>query len=234
MLEIKWILCLVLCGAFVVSLLGCQKADQTETADSPDGLFAWLGGESETQRREKLLATLTSSDADLRRQGVKLLADGVSADWDATPRILRMMVMGDQNEYVRAAALEALVQLDQTDVVAELLSKAARDLSPIMRSQCVAAALAVDDQTAVSVLTEMVSNDPDAVVRTEAAAALGQYREHGAITALLEAMGDDEFSVCYTARQSLTQLVGRDLGDDPQAWRTWLFAGEDRLAVPAQ
>lgn len=187
---------------------------------------------NETQRREQLLEQLTSPDADLRREGAAMLGEEPSASWEATPGLLRMMVLGDMNEQVRATALQMLVQMKQAEVLGPLLPQAARDRSALVRCQCIAGAGLVTDEVAIEVLTRLLREDRDADIRRQAAEALLGYRQQAAISALLDALNDEEFSVSYTARHALAELVGRDLGDDEQEWRRWLYAGEDPLAAP--
>lgn len=244
--RLPYVLAAALLTAAIIGLPGCQTADQgesgTTTAEIPpaaqNDALQWivgkLLGDSQEQRRQQLLESLTSPDADIRREGAALLGTAPSAHWEATPEILRMMALGDQNEHVRATALRTLAKVGTPDTLATVLSKAASDPSALVRSECVAVTTNVENDVAVATLTSILAYDSDAEVRRAAATALANHRQRRAINALLAALSDDEFKVSYAARRSLKQLSGQDLGDDPDAWRSWLFAESDPLAVPAQ
>jgi HEAT repeat protein len=236
-----YILATAILAAVAIAPPGCQKQDQHQPAPTPttqEGPLEWIAGkllgDTQEQRRQQLLTSLTSPDADIRRQGAMLLGTKPSADWETTPEILRMMTLGDKNEHVQATALRTLAKVGTSDVLATTIAKAASNPSAIVRAECIAVTTYVESNVAVATLTSMLAYDSDAEIRRAAAAALANYRERQAINALLTALSDDEFKVSYAARRSLKQLTGRDLGDDPDAWRSWLFAGADPLAAPTQ
>jgi len=254
MARLPHILSIVLLTVIIAGPLGCQTAGppdkavakappDTSTSDTPvqddqTDLLQWLVtkllGNTAEQRRQELLESLTSPDADIRREGAALLGTEPSAHWETTPEILRMMALGDINEHVRATALHTLAKVGPPDALTMVLAKAAGDPSALVRAECVAATCHVPDEPAVAILTGLLDRDPEPDVRRVAAAALANHREQQAINTLVAALADDDFGVCHTARQSLKQLTGRDLGDDPDAWRQWLFADADPLSVPAQ
>ena len=112
----------------------------------------------------------------------------------------------DQDSIVQLVAREALVRLNQPELVQPFLT-AARDFSPAVRGAAmgILGRLKVKDPTALSALTLGLS-DPDASVRSFAAGALGDLGATSAITALVDALSDRDPYVRNFAADSLGRL----------------------------
>src|SRR5439155_6256035 len=112
----------------------------------------------------------------------------------------------DQDSIVQLVAREALVRLDQPELVQPFLT-AARDFSPAVRGAAIGILdrLKVKDPTALSALMLGLS-DPDASVRSFAAGALGDLGATSAITALVDALSDRDPYVRNFASDRLGRL----------------------------
>jgi len=207
----------------LVEGLGCQMPASQERSPIVE-LLAKLMPESPTERRQKLLDNLSSIDADLRRQGVKQLGQAEAATWEATPKILRIMALGDESAQVRTAALAVLGQIADTETLLAVAQKTAQDQHVMVRRETVAVLGQVQSDGSLTILRDRLEEDSDPEVRAAAAGALGAYHDIRAVRALLEGLADDEFAVSYRAQESLHRLTGKDFGYDRSAWESWLYS----------
>lgn len=213
----------MLCG--LAGLMGCASAPSTpaeqETESPAITLIRKLLPESPQQKRQKLMERLASSDADQRREGVLMLGDKESSQWDVTPRILSIMAQGDPNPQVRTAAVGVLSQLDRPEELMTTLAATARDDSPQVRRETLRALTHLDNPEVSAILRERLKKDPEATLRSEAAKQLKRFSQEEVVPALITALSDTEFSVLYEARHSLIAITGEDFGYDAGAWRDY-------------
>jgi len=213
-----------------VLLAGPGCAIQPKPGDPANPLAALLARllpKSTAAKRQELLNKLSSPDADLRRQGVVLLGQDKSADPDVAGKILTILAAGDVDPQVRAAAVEVHTRLNpDSPNLPELLAKAARDASPLVREEAIRALARRGDPDSLTLLAAILGQDPQENLRAAAAVALANYRSAKAIQSLINALDDEAFHVVYRARQSLQTLSGRDLGYDPAAWQDFLAAAD--------
>ena len=205
---------------------GCRIATSNEQSPVA-ALIAKLLPDQPKVRRQKLLDSLSSPDADTRREGVLQLGRGEAAGWNATPNILSIMALGDQDAQVRAAAVRVLAHISDGPIVFETARKAAKDDSEMVRLASIAVLSHSSGEPELKTLLERLSQDQVGEVRAAAAAALGTYNDRRALRGLLNALEDAQFAVAYRARQSLNRLTGEDMGYDKQAWRQWLYTNND-------
>ena len=210
---------------------GCSSY-QTEDDGNPIAkLIQKLLPEDPAQKRQRLLQNLSSPDADLRREGVLMLGAGESADWDVTMEILALMSKGDTEPQVRAAAVQVHAKLDQSEKLSDVLTRAARDRSPLVRRECIGALRTRNDEESLEVLLNLLAHDPEGSLRAEAAVALANYRYRKAVLSLAAALDDDEFAVLYRSRQSLGKLTGKDFLYDRSDWEDWIYSPDDPLVL---
>jgi len=200
---------------------GCQRP-ASDGQNPVTSLIIKLLPQNEQQKRQELIDKLSSSDPDLRREGVEELGRGESADWKVTPKMLSIMAQGDPDDLVRATALRVLAKIDQEEYLAKVLEAAVKDRSPLVRMESVKILATRNDDKSLSYLVVMLNDDTDVQVKTAAAGGLGNYQDQRAIRSLIGALDSKEFALCFRARQSLTALTGKDLGYNSQAWLDWL------------
>jgi len=215
----------------VIIVGGCQNV-QVENDGSPLAkLIQKMLPEDPTQKRQRLLQNLSSPDADLRREGVLMLGEGEPASWDVTREILALMSKGDTEPQVRAAAVQVHSKLDQSETLSEVLNRAARDRSPLVRRECIEALRDRNDEESMEVLLSLLAHDPEGSLRAEAAVALAHYRYRKAVLGLAAALDDDEFAVLYRSRQSLGKLTGKDFEYDRSEWENWIYSADDPFTL---
>jgi len=228
----KYRIAIVLNLLLLLGIVGGCKSLQFKDDESP--IAKWIQKllpENPTQKRQRLLQNLSSPDADLRREGVLMLGAGESADWDVTREILALMSKGDAEPQVRAAAVQVHARLDQSETLSDVLTRAARDRSPLVRRECIKALQHRNDEESLEVLLNLLAHDPEGSLRAEAAVALANYRYRKAVLSLAAALDDDEFAVLYRSRQSLQKLTGKDFQYDRPEWEDWIYSAEDPFVL---
>ena len=183
--------------------------------------------------REALYASLTSDDADLRREGVLALGKGKWPNAPTTPELLGVFAMEDPDPLVRATAVQSLAKLHGHPKMGEILQAVSQDDSALVRWEGVKALGAHAGSESLTILLDRVASDADASVRAEAAGMLVAYRDLRGLRVLVQGMDDDSFQVSYRARQSLRKLTGKDFEYDVLAWQSWLATAEEPFATLA-
>lgn len=210
---------------------GCQSIQVEDDSGPVAKLIQKLLPEDPSQKQQRLLNNLSSPDADLRREGVLMLGEGEPAGWEVTLEILALMSKGDSEPQVRAAAVQVYSKLDQSETLCDVLTRAARDRSPLVRRECIEALRDRNDEESMDVLLGLLAHDPEDSLRAEAAVALANYRYRKAVLGLAAALDDDEFAVLYRSRQSLGKLTGKDFQYDRSEWENWIYSAEDPLTL---
>jgi len=202
--------------------IGC-RAPAGDRQNPIANIIIKLWPQNEQQRRQELIDKLSSSDADLRREGVEELGKGVPASWKVTPKMLSIMAQGDPDELVRATALRVLAKIDQQEeYLPKVMESSIKDRSGLVRLESAKILATHNDDNSLSNLIDMLNKDADTQVKIAAADGLGNYQDQRAIRSLIAALDSKEFALCFRARQSLTALTGKDLGYNSQAWLDWL------------
>jgi HEAT repeat protein len=210
---------------------GCTSFQAEDDGNPITKLIQKLLPEDPAQKRQRLLQNLSSPDADLRREGVLMLAEDEPSTWDVTLDILALMSKGDSEPQVRAAAVQVHSKLDQSETLSDVLPRAARDRSPLVRRECIKALRTRNDEESLEVLLNFLANDPEGSLRAEAAVALENYRYRKAVLGLAAALDDDEFAVIFRSRQSLLILTGKDFQYDRSEWEDWIYSAGDPFAL---
>jgi len=210
---------------------GCQSVEVEDDGSPLAKLIQKLLPEDPAQKQQRLMQNLSSPDADLRREGVLMLGEGEPAAWDATLEILALMSKGDTEPQVRAAAVQVHTKLDQSETLSDVLRRAARDRSPLVRREGIEALRDRNDEESMEVLLDLLAHDPEGSLRAEAAVALANYRFRKAVLGLAAALDDDEFAVLYRSRQSLGKLTGKDFQYDRSEWEDWIYSADDPFTL---
>ena len=127
---------------------------------------------------------------------------------------------------VAAVCATALANHGQAQDVRWITPLLNRD-EPFVRWQAATALQRLHHGDAVGPLIRTATGDEDADTRAAAARALGQYPRRDVFDTLVVALDDAASGVARAARESLTLLTGRDVGDDPRAWLDLAEAGSD-------
>jgi len=210
---------------------GCQSVEVEDDGSPLTKLIQKLLPENPAQKQQRLMQNLSSPDADLRREGVLMLGEGEPAAWEVTLEILALMSKGDSEPQVRAAAVQVHTKLDQSETLCDVLTRAARDRSPLVRRECIEALRDRNDEESMEVLLNLLAHDPEDSLRAEAAVALANYRYRKAVLGLAAALDDDEFAVLYRSRGSLGKLTGKDFQYDRSEWEDWIYSADDPFAL---
>ena len=210
---------------------GCQSAAVENDGNPLAKLIQKLLPEDPAQKQQRLMQNLSSPDADLRREGVLMLGEGEPATWEVTLEILALMSKGDTEPQVRAAAVQVHTKLDQSETLCDVLRRAARDRSPLVRRECTEALRDRNDEESMEVLLDLLAHDPEGSLRAEAAVALVNYRYRKAVLGLAAALDDDKFAVLYRSRGSLGKLTGKDFQYDRSEWEDWIYSADDPFVL---
>ena len=210
--------------SFWVWAIFCPCGCQTTGSDEQSPVVAMIAKliPDSQQQRKKLQQQLLSPDADLRRDGVYMLAKGDATDWPVTPKILSTMAKGDPDAQVRAVAVSVLAKIDDDSYLQEVLPIATKDSSSLVRMECVNILAGQTNDQGLEILLKMLRDDDDSNIRTHAAQALKNYRQQKALRALLAGLADEQFSVSYQSRDSLREITGKDFGYNQASWQNWL------------
>jgi len=227
MQEITKILRLALVFGLLTAAAGCTITE-TNTDDNPImGAILKLLPFDSTDKRIDMIEKISSEDADLRREGVKMLGQGEAPNWTTTHELLALIAENDPEPQVRATAIEVFADIDNHQEFAEVYRLAAADPSPIVRMACLRRLSRRNDNDTLNLMIDILKNDPERMIRTETAVLIGKYPSRKALDALIRALAeDDEFGVWYRSRESLKKITGRDFEYNHQAWRQW-FNSQD-------
>ncbi len=182
-------------------------------------------------------------DADKRRRAVDLISASPFGGEPPYVQSYRLLlgqtqqgetIAPDEDPTVRAAAVAALGRHgDVSDAL--LIVTFLNDANAFVRWQSAKALQKIHEPAVVVPLMDAMANDPDADVRQAAAAALGQYAQPRVFDALVGALSDVNFGVVEAALDSLRQLTGQPMDQDPAGWLAWaesnrgsLFADQER------
>ncbi|MCP4707486.1 MAG: hypothetical protein GY869_02580 [Planctomycetes bacterium] len=201
---------------------GCTITE-TKTDDNPvaEAILNLLPP-SPSEKRIIMVEKISSDDADIRREGVKMLGEGPAPNWTVTRELLALMAQNDPEPQVRVTALDVFAKIDSAEEFADLYRLAAQDQSPLVRMACVRALSQRNDNDTLNLLVDILKNDPEGMIRTEATVLIGNYPTRKSIDTLIQALADDEeFGVRYRSKESLNRITGQDFEYNHQAWRQW-------------
>jgi HEAT repeat protein len=174
-----------------------------------------LGIQRNPAKASQLVPFLTDRDAATRAAAAWSIGNLRFAD--AAPDIAALLK--DPDRTVCRAAIAALHKLADpagAKGLGELAGTKSVDLD--LRLDALRALGAVGGPQAAAALVAALA-DETPLVRQVAADQLGGVRGAGSVEALMQAVGNPDTRAL--ARESLQQLVWRDFGTDPAAWRRW-------------
>lgn len=203
-------------------IAGCTITD-TDTGDNPvAGAILKLLSSSSADKQVVMVEKISSDDADLRREGVKMLGEGEAPNWTVTCELLTLMAENDPEPQVRTTAIDVFARIDNGEEFAEIYRTAARDESPLVRMACVRALSQRNDSNTLNLLLEILKGDPEGMIRTEATMQVGNYPTRKSIEALMQALADDdEFGVWYRSKEALNRITGQNFEYNHLTWRQW-------------
>jgi len=129
-------------------------------------------------------------------------------------------LLAEHDPLVRTRIVEAAAVFD-TPAAAAICAGAMADPDPRVRVAACDAWARRGGPDAIRLLTDRFDDDAELAVRLRALHALGGIRDEAAIAVLARALDDPDPAIRMRAMGSLRQLAGRDLGDDPSAWKAW-------------
>lgn len=129
-------------------------------------------------------------------------------------------VLSEHDPAIRSLIVETAGGLQAPSAIA-ICKGAVADPDAAVRMAACNAWMQRGGAEAVQVLAQRCREDDDLGVRLRALRALGELDDKTAIPVVVTALDDPDPAVQSRAMQVLRKLTGRNLGNDPQAWRTW-------------
>ncbi len=191
-------------------LTGCSKGGDGEKltlsqklwGPPPSQLVAWA---------------FDPNDPDKRRQGVV----GLSAkSWGLKEPYLKgyaALLKTDKDPLVRAAAVRALGRAQDPNYAPDV-TRALLDTDTTVRQDAATALDNVYNDGSAMALRSRAMSDADQDVRAGSCRALRHHHSIAVVRTLVDCLSDKAFSVRFQAHQSLVEVVGKDLGYDPESW----------------
>ena len=177
---------------------------------APDGAAPDRSGAGPTsdQRRAAIIAEATA-------------ARSTPADQqEAFARRLVAAVVAEDDPAIRSLIVETAGGLQAPSAIA-ICRGAVADPDARVRMAACNAWIRRGGDDALHVLCERYREDGDLGVRLRALRALGELKNTEAIPVVVTALDDPDPAVQARAVQVLRQLTGRNLGNEPEAWRKW-------------
>lgn len=197
----------------VVPLPGSETLPDAPTAPSPagpDGPAPDRSGAAPTsdQRRAAIVAEATAARS------------AQPAQQEELARRLVAIVLAEHDPSIRGLIVETAGGLQTPSAIA-ICRGAVSDPDARVRMAACNAWMRLGGADAVQVLSQRCREDEDLGVRLRALRALGELKDKTAIPVAVAALDDADPAVQARAVQVLKQLSGRNLGNDPEAWRKW-------------
>ncbi len=185
----------------------------------------WILGKLKDSRSiDGLIAALRDDDSDVR--WLSALALGELKDKRAVEPLIR--ALSDVYQNVRKEAVWALGVIGDSRATTALIPLL-RDANWKIRAQAAETLGNIKDPKAAAPLTAAL-NDSAWNVRSHAAAALGEIKDPASIDALIASLNDVDAVVRHNAEEALKKITGKDLGQDPAAWKKWRETNKNNLS----
>ncbi|HEY1064498.1 MAG TPA: HEAT repeat domain-containing protein, partial [Pirellulales bacterium] len=136
---------------------------------------------------------------------------------------LQLCYQRETDALMRAKLLEAIASYPTADVDS-IFKSALMDQNPAVRLSVVNAYIK-RGESAVPMLAEIATNDSDVDVKLAAARALGELGGKDATAALGSLLEDTNPAVQFRAMQALSDATGKKLGNDINAWKSYVQSG---------
>jgi len=208
----------------VLAAAGCKgKGEKFTFRCAMSGMF------SSEKRSELVAMAFDDEDPDRRREGITLMSDRKWACEEPYLKGYAIILRNDPDPRVRSAAVRALARSNATGYLEDVI-KALGDEAPAVRWD---AAVSLDAliprsenaagekspaDAAISPLSRCALEDVSRDVRGSCVRALRHFRDPQTVRTLKGCLRDPDFGVCYRARESLSEIFGKDLGADPKYW----------------
>jgi len=195
-------------AAALLALASCTKKEGEEI-----DLSAFQGADG-----PKLVAMAQDTqDADRRRVAIVKISE---KKWGLNEPYLswyanRLQI--DRDPTVRCAAARALAKAVAVKYL-PILVGALNDRSADVRWDAAVALEKVRGEAAIDPLRKAAAEDKSPDVRAAAAKALRYYPQTKVVRTLVYCLSDDSFEVRHWAHESLTAMMGKDLGVEPADW----------------
>jgi HEAT repeat protein len=185
----------------------------------------WILGKLKDPRAiDGLIAALRDDDSDVR--WLAALALGELKDRRAVEPLIT--ALSDAYQNVRKEAAGALGAIGDTRATAGLIPLL-KDANWKIRVQAAEALETIKDPQAAVPLRNALQ-DSTWNVRSHAAAALGEMKDTASIDALVSSLNDVDAVVRDNAAEALKKITGKDLGQDPAAWKKWRETNKNNLS----
>lgn len=186
---------------------------------------AALGFSGDFQVTPLLLNGVSSQDPEVMAKS--LLGLGVLSNPETSMAPVHAAVTGPYtNAEIQSNAAFAMFQIaiqTKTDVdgtMSSALMELLHSPDPSVRAQATLSLGLIRATIALPAITDLLGGDQSPDVRTAAAFALGQFRSNGSTLPLIGALKDPSELTAGAARAALVRIHGRDMGPDPDSWRT--------------
>jgi len=241
--------CVMRSGMHVLIAVACLALGGCAVIEWPVKQITLAVREMKKPTLSQAVANLASTDADVRRESLNIIAENKAATGD--PKLIEIvgtLLNGDparntgpdKSQLVRVAAAQCLGQIGESKITMPILATALDNKSniPLVRREIVRALGRVGkgDQAVIAKLLAFARNkDENADVRREAALALGQAGDESLVpdlVALLKEEKGGELRVALGARDALRKITGKPFGaEDPDIWLVWIEDGYNQEIV---
>ena len=133
-------------------------------------------------------------------------------------------LLDDHSALVRQVAIDAVARVEGRAAAGPIADRL-RDKDVWVRYTAVKRLGELGAQTSAEPITELLRKDESPDVRRAAAQALAQLKPRASLRDLYLALQDDARGVRYHAYLALVAITGKDLGEDPKAWRAAIPRG---------
>ena len=177
------------------------------------------------------IVDLENDDPDVRRDAVQAIAKSGKAESVPTlVRLLCLVAKKDSDPMVRAAAAQALGDVEGEGVLETLKELLAGDSSPLVRADAAASLGKKASPDGLEALVAAMKADPNLDVRLAAEGALRHYKDRAAADALVEGLSKSDIGEAQKCWESLRYMTGQNLPRDAAPWEEFLASADAPFA----
>lgn len=186
---------------------------------------AALGFSGDNRVTPLLLSGVSSGDQEVMAKallGLGVLADPYTSMAPIHAAILAPNVTNEMQSNAAYAIFQIAIKTgtDSDGTMGSVLMSLIHSPDPSVRAQAALALGLIHSNLALPQLTDLLAGDMAPDVRTAAAYGLGQIGSTASTRPLVDALRDPSELTAGAARAALVRIHGRDLGPDPDSWRS--------------